>query len=48
VFWLGLFPNGALRKTEVAALQYQKWVEVAGKPPATARASSMSVQEAAR
>ena len=38
VFWLGLFPNEALRKTEVAALQYQKWVEVAARPSATASA----------
>jgi NADH-quinone oxidoreductase subunit M len=32
VFWLGLFPNEALRKTEVAALQYRQWVELAGRP----------------
>jgi len=38
VFWLGLFPNEALRKTEVAALQYQKWVEVAARPATTASA----------
>ena len=38
VFWLGLFPGEALRKTEVAALQYQNWVDVAGRPPVTASA----------
>ncbi len=38
VFWLGLFPGEALRKTEVAALQYQNWVDVAGRPAATASA----------
>jgi NADH-quinone oxidoreductase subunit M len=49
VFWLGLFPGEALRKTEVAALQYQQWVEVAGKPPPTARAPlSVGQPEAAR
>jgi len=32
VFWLGLFPNEALRKTEVAALQYRQWVELAARP----------------
>jgi NADH-quinone oxidoreductase subunit M len=49
VFWLGLFPNEALRKTEVAALQYQKWVELAGRPSALARAPAAVVKpEAAR
>jgi NADH-quinone oxidoreductase subunit M len=49
VFWLGLFPNDALRKSEVAALQYQKWVDVAGKPPPTARAPfSVTSPEATR
>jgi len=49
VFWLGLFPNEALKKTEVAALQYQKWVEVAGRAAPTARASGVApLQEAAR
>jgi NADH-quinone oxidoreductase subunit M len=38
VFWLGLFPQEALRKTEVAALQYRKWVDVAGQPQPTAHA----------
>jgi len=50
VFWLGLFPQEALRKTEVAARQYQKWVDVAAKPVApTARAADAALQpEAAR
>jgi NADH-quinone oxidoreductase subunit M len=42
VFWLGLFPNEALRKTEVAALQYQKWVEVAARLAPTASAPLMA------
>jgi NADH-quinone oxidoreductase subunit M len=32
VFWLGLFPDGALRKTEMAALQYQQRVDLAARP----------------
>ncbi len=50
VFWLGLFPQEALRKTEVAARQYQQWVDVASKPLApTARAADAALQpEAAR
>jgi hypothetical protein len=48
VFWLGLFPNEALRKTEVAALQYQKWVEMAGTPAPTASAAPAAAREATR
>jgi NADH-quinone oxidoreductase subunit M len=50
VFWLGLFPQEALRKTEVAARQYQQWVDVAAKPVApTAHAADAALQpEAAR
>jgi NADH-quinone oxidoreductase subunit M len=32
VFWLGLFPQGAMQKTELAARQYQEMV--AGRPTA--------------
>ncbi len=35
VFWLGLFPQEPLRKTEVAARQYQQWVDVAARPAVT-------------
>jgi NADH-quinone oxidoreductase subunit M len=50
VFWLGLFPQEALRKTEVAARQYQQWVDVASRPVApTAHAADVAPQsEAAR
>lgn len=32
VFWLGLFPNGALQKTELAAKHFQQAVMAAGMP----------------
>ena len=48
VFWLGLFPQEPLRKTEVAARQYQQWVDVAARPAVTSRASVATPPEAGR
>ena len=36
IFWLGLFPDGALRKTELAAREYQQLVTQKRAPPAVA------------
>jgi NADH-quinone oxidoreductase subunit M len=44
VFWLGLFPGEALRKTETAALQYQQRVDLAGRPAPSARAAAELVR----
>jgi NADH-quinone oxidoreductase subunit M len=50
VFWLGLFPQEAMRKTETAARQYQQWIDVASRPgAASARApAAPALPEAAR
>jgi NADH:ubiquinone oxidoreductase subunit 4 (subunit M) len=50
VFWLGLFPQEAMRKTETAARQYQQWIDVAARPgAATAQApAAAAASEAVR
>jgi NADH-quinone oxidoreductase subunit M len=48
VFWLGLFPQEPMRKTELAARQYQQWVDVAGRPAASARAAELPARRETR
>ena len=40
VFWLGLFPQEAMRKTEVAARQYQQMVAGTAAAPRTAEGAA--------
>jgi NADH-quinone oxidoreductase subunit M len=43
VFWLGLFPQDAMRKTEIAARQYQQMVVGAPAPQRTAEGATPAV-----